>query len=56
MKANNISKELGGTKGCIVCLAEGSYYSGAGEEQWQKAKQTKKRELYISDAWFTQRK
>jgi hypothetical protein len=54
MRKKKWSKELGGTAGCTLRLAEASQYSGSTRMKERKeAKETGKRELYFHDSWFT---
>jgi hypothetical protein len=54
MQKKKWSKELGGTAGCTLRLAESTQYSGACRMlERNEAKDTGKRELYFADSWFT---
>lgn len=54
MRKKKWSKELGGTAGCTLRLAEASEFSGATKMKERKdAKEAGKRQKFTHDSWFT---
>lgn len=54
MQKKKWSRQLGGTAGCTLRLAEASQYSSATKMRERKeAKENGKRETFLHDSWFT---